>query len=112
MSEIKEDKRMKVLDIEYTNLTDMKKSPSKAFEKAKETNTGVYVFRNSKPYGVVLTSEQYEGLNREIENLQDRLDELTISERLTDPNVKTYTEKEVLGDRLDNVTYDDDDGWE
>ena len=103
---------MKVLDIEYTNLTDMKKSPSKAFEKAKETNTGVYVFRNSKPYGVVLTREQYEELNKKIESLQDKIDELTISKRLTDPDVKIYTEKEVLGDRLDNITYDDDDGWE
>lgn len=103
---------MKILDVPYTNLSDMKKSPTSAFDKARESNTGVYVFKNSKPYGVVMTNEQYEKLNLEIETLYDKIDEMIVKERLADINVKTYTEKEVLGDALASVTYDDNDGWE
>ncbi|MFD2831046.1 hypothetical protein [Corticicoccus populi] len=103
---------MKILDVPYTSLSDMKKSPANAFVKARESKTGVYVFKNSKPYGVVMTSEQYEELNLEIESLYDKIDELIVKERIAETNIKVYSEEEVLGDVLNNVEYDDNDGWE
>lgn len=103
---------MKILNVPHTNITEMKQSPSAAFDKAKEANSGVYVFKNNKPYGVVMTTDQYETMYNKIEMLQDRLEEYVIRERLAESEYKTYTEKEALGDRLDSVTYDENDGWE
>lgn len=89
----------------------MKRSAESAFDEVRKGNTGVCVLKNGKPYGVVLTSEQYENLNLEIEMLYDKLDELIVKERITETNIKVFTEKDILGDALNNVTYDDDDGW-
>lgn len=46
--------KMRILDVPYINITDMKKSPRSAFEKAEEFNSIVHVLRNNKPYGVVM----------------------------------------------------------
>lgn len=102
---------MKTLNVPIINLTELKTSPGSAFDLARESNSGVYVFKNNKPYGVVLTVEQYEGLHSEIDGLYEKIDEFSLRERLADTDLKTYTEKEVLGDRLKDVTYDENDGW-
>lgn len=102
---------MRILDVPYINITDMKKSPRSAFEKAEEFNSIVHVLRNNKPYGVVMKPDQYEAMYNEIESLQDRLEEYIIKERLVESKIKTHNEKEVLDNRLDQVTIDENDGW-
>ena len=72
---------MKILDVPHTNITEMKQSPGSAFDKAKESNSDVYVFKNNKPYGVVMTTDQYEAMYNKTEMLQDRLEEYVIRER-------------------------------
>ncbi|WP_052256832.1 type II toxin-antitoxin system Phd/YefM family antitoxin [Salinicoccus sp. YB14-2] len=103
---------MKILDVPHTNITEMKQSPSASFDKAKESESGVYVFKNNKPYGVVMTTDQYEAMYNKIEMLQESLEEYVIRERLAESDYKTYTEKEALGNHLDSVAYDENDGWE
>lgn len=103
---------MKILDVPHTNITEMKQSPSAAFDKAKESESGGYVLKNNKPYGVVMTTDQYEAMYNKIEMLQESLEEYVIRERLAESDYKTYTEKEALGNRLDSVAYDENDGWE
>ena len=73
--------KMKILDVPHTNITEMKQSPGSVFDKVKESNPDVYVFKNNKPYGVVMTTDQYEAMYNKIEMLQDRLEEYVIRER-------------------------------
>src|SRR5699024_7905469 len=73
--------KMKILDVPHTNITEMKQSPGSVFDKVKESNPDVYVFKNNKPYGVVMTTDQYEAMYNKTEMLQDRLEEYVIRER-------------------------------
>ena len=82
------------------------------FKEAEERNNGVYIFNRDKVAGVVLTQEQYENMNNEIEALYDRIDELIVKERLKDTNVKTYSVEEATGINLDDIELDENDGWE
>ncbi|MCG1010918.1 hypothetical protein J4760_12890 [Salinicoccus sp. ID82-1] len=103
---------MKTLDVPFKSISDVKKSPMTIFEEAKERNNGVYIFNRDKVAGVVLTQDQYESMNSEIEALYDRIDELIVKERLQDKNIKTYSVEEVTGINLDDIELDDNDGWE
>src|SRR5699024_126208 len=73
--------KMKILDVQQTNITEMKQSQGSAVDEAKEYNRDVYVYKNNKPYGVVMTTDQYEAMYNKIEMLQDRLEEYVIRER-------------------------------
>ncbi|MEZ2459038.1 hypothetical protein ACBR55_10705 [Salinicoccus roseus] len=103
---------MKTLDVPFKSISDIKKSPMTIFEEAKARNNGVYIFNRDKVAGVVLTQEQYENMNSEIEALYDRIDELIVKERLQDKNPKTYSVEAVTGINLDDIELDDNDGWE
>ena len=103
---------MKIMDVPFKSISDVKRAPMGVFNEARESRNGVYILNNNKAVGVALTPEQYESMSKEIESLYDRIDELTVKARLAEPNIKTYTEEEVLGNRLDDVTYDENDGWE
>jgi|TARA_B100000809_G_C15105352_1_gene518526 PHD/YefM family antitoxin component YafN of YafNO toxin-antitoxin module len=103
---------MKTLDVPFKSISDVKKSPMTIFKEAEERNNGVYIFNRDKVAGVVLTQEQYENMNNEIEALYDRIDELIVKERLKDTNVKTYSVEEATGINLDNIELDENDGWE
>ncbi|MFX4304204.1 hypothetical protein F8N00_02345 [Exiguobacterium sp. A1_3_1] len=60
----------------------------------------------------MLTQQQYESLNKEIEELYSRLDDLTVEMRLSNKNVRTYTDSEVCGERETHpATIDEMDGW-
>lgn len=80
---------------------------------------GVYIFNRGTVAGVILTQEQYESaneeidtLNAEIEALYDQMDELIVKQRLADSNVETYTVEEVTCVTLDDIEFDENDGWE
>ena len=89
------------------------------FKEADETNNGVYLFNRGSVAGVMLTQEQYESVNEEIEKLNveievlyDQIDELVVKERIADTNVKTYSVEETTGVNLDDIEFDENDGWE
>lgn len=103
---------MKILDVPHKSISDVKNSPMKIFEQANITNNGVYIFNRNSVAGVMITQEQYEGLNAEIDALYDKIDEMVVKERLADTNVKTYSVEEVTGINLDDVEFDENDGWE
>ena len=45
----------KILDVPTTSISEVKKSPTIVFKKAKEENTPVYVFNRGAVAGVMLT---------------------------------------------------------
>ena len=104
---------MRTLDIPTTSISDVKRSPMEAFQRADCEAAGVYVFNREKVAGVMLTQQQYESLNKEIEELYSRLDDLTVEMRLSNKNVRTYSDSEVRGARVNPPsTIDEMDGWE
>lgn len=93
---------MRTLDIPTTSISDVKRSPMEAFQRA-----------DCEAAGVMLTQQQYESLNKEIEELYSRLDDLTVEMRLSNKNVRTYSDSEVRGARVNPPsTIDEMDGWE
>lgn len=104
---------MRILDIPTTSISDVKRSPMEAFQRADREAAGVYVFNREKVAGVMLTQQQYESLNKEIEELYSRLEDLTVEMRLSNKNVRTYTDLEVRGEQGTHpTTIDELDGWE
>jgi len=111
---------MQTMKVPFSNITELKKSPTKLFEEAKSRKTGVYVFNRDQPAGVVLAVADYEELVNQNEELQDRLFELeqdyVVSQRLIKQekeNKPLMADKTVRGPAADDVpTIDENDGWE
>jgi len=104
---------MQTLDIPTASITDVKKSPSSVFKLAEANNNAVYVFNRGTVSGVMLTKEQYESLNRQIEDLEDRLLDSEVARRLAERNVKTYSDAKVRGNAAKATpVLDNNDGWE
>lgn len=104
---------MKTLDVPTTNISELKKSPTKAFETARRSKTGVYVFNRDTPAGVVLSVNDYEKLVKENNRLQDKLSKLEIERRVKEKDPKLYTDKAVRGNvATKDSKIDEDDGWE
>ena len=104
---------MRILDVPTTSISEVKRSPMEAFQKADQEAAGVYVFNREKVAGVMLTQKQYESLNKEIEELYDQLADLMTEKRLLNENVPAFSDKEVRG-AIANETpvIDKEDGWE
>lgn len=104
---------MKVLNVPMTSISEVKRSPMEVFEKAAHESSGVYVFNREKVAGVMLTQQQYETLNKEIEELHEQMANLIAEKRLMKKNIATFTDAEVRGD-LANIppVIDKEDGWE
>jgi len=111
---------MQTMKVPFSNITELKKSPTKLFEEAKSRKTGVYVFNRDQPAGVVLAVADYEELVNQNEELQDRLFELeqdyVVSQRLIKQekeNKPLMADKTVRGPAADDVPIiDENDGWE
>lgn len=104
---------MRILDIPTTSISDVKRSPMAAFQKADQEAAGVYVFNREKVAGVMLTQKQYESLNREIDELYDQLADLTAEKRLLTKNIATISDLEVRGAvAAAPPVIDEEDGWE
>ena len=104
---------MDTMNVPTMSISEVKKSPSKAFSLARDANNGVYVFNHGTVSGVMLASEQYEGLLERLERYEEELLLIEVERRLRNKSVKTYTDEEVRGktartQRLNN----EDDGWE
>ena len=104
---------MKILNVPTTSISEVKRSPMDIFQTAEKEDTGVYVFNREKVAGVMVTQEQYESLNKEIEDLHDQLAHVIAEKRLLTEKVKTYSDKEVRGSVANAEPFiDDEDGWE
>ncbi|KKK33931.1 hypothetical protein WN59_10005 [Salinicoccus sediminis] len=103
---------MKIMDVPMKSVSDIKRSPMSIFEEAKTSENGVYIFNRNEVVGVALTREQYESIHKEIENLYDRIDELTVKERLANDNRQAISAKDVIGFDLNEEKIDENDGWE
>lgn len=103
---------MKTLDVPFKSITDIKKSPMGIFNEAKKSNNGVYILNNNKTVGVALTVEQYKTMNDKIESLYDRIEELVLKERLQDKNRGSIPVNDVIGMDIDDIEFDENDGWE
>lgn len=103
---------MRILDIPTTSISDVKRSPMRAFQTADREEAGVYVFNREKVAGVMLTQEQYESLNKEIEDLYSQLDDLMVEKRLLAKTVQTFSDTEVRGEiATHSPILDEEDGW-
>ena len=105
--------RMQVLDIPTASISEVKKSPDSVFRKAAESKNAVYVFNRGDVSGVMMTREQYESLNKELEELEDRLFDAQVALRLSARDVKRYPDSSVRHAAAKVApVLDENDGWE
>ena len=103
----------KILDVPTTSISEVKKSATIVFKKAKADNTPVYVFNRGDVAGVILTQEQYESLTNENEVLHERVLDLEVEKRLVIKDLALYSDEEVRGANADQFrTIDANDGRE
>lgn len=104
---------LKIIQNKTVSISDVKRSPTDVFREAKESNAGVYVFNRGEIAGVMLTQEQYNGLNEELSVLYERIIEMEAAQRLSKEKVKTLTDLEVRGAIAEEMpVIDENDGWE
>lgn len=109
-----------MMNVPFSNITDLKKSPTKLFNRAKNKKTGVYIFNRDQPAGVVLAVADYEKLVKQNEELQDQLFEMeqdyVVLQRILKqdrehtPMVDDKTVRGALAD--EEPVIDENDGWE
>lgn len=107
---------MKILNVPITNVSELKKSPRKVIDNAKKQKNGVYIFNRNHPEAVVVSVKDYEQMVNKICELEDQLLDYKV-EKIAGERIKKdhkgYSEKEVFGPNgLDDVTENEDDGWE
>ncbi|WP_442861668.1 type II toxin-antitoxin system Phd/YefM family antitoxin [Carnobacterium sp. CS13] len=104
---------MKILDIPTSSISEVKRSPMEIFQRADKEAAGVYVFNREKVAGVMLTQNQYESLNKEVDGLYDQIADLITEKRLLNEKVATFSDSEVRGEIAnERPIIDEDDGWE
>lgn len=103
---------LRTLDVQTSNISKLKKSPSTLFDQAKKAKSGIYIFNRNTPSGIVMSVHDYENMVHEIEKLQEKLYDFEVAERIKN-NTKLYSDEEVRGLSSDeNVELDENDGWE
>lgn len=104
---------MKILDIPTSSISEVKRSPMEIFQRADKEAAGVYVFNREKVAGVMLTQNQYESLNKEVDGLYDQIADLITEKRLLNEKVANFSDSEVRGEIAnERPIIDEDDGWE
>ena len=104
---------MQTLSVPTASITEVKKSPDTVFALAADANNAVYVFNRGTVSGIMMTQEQFESLNRQIEELEDRVLDAEVARRLSDGGIKTYSDASVRGAAAKAAAVlDENDGWE
>ena len=103
---------MKILDVPTASISEVKRSPAAVFERSQEAENGVYVLSRGDVAGVMLTREQFESLNRRIEELEEDLVLLEAARRLGEDDGRRLPDDEVRSARARAVPFSEDDGWE
>lgn len=75
---------MKILDVPTRPISQVMRSPLEIFQLARQEGAGVYIFNDEQVAGVMISQEQYESLNKEIEFLHDQLAHLVAEKRILD----------------------------
>ncbi|SJN25029.1 hypothetical protein FM115_03200 [Marinilactibacillus psychrotolerans 42ea] len=107
-----------IRNIPKGSISDVKKSPMDIFKKSEELKQGVYILNRDNVAGVMISKQQYEGLLDLIEELEEKVLETKVAERLarydTQDSPETYTVEEVFGKTLMEMQFDPDeeDEWE
>lgn len=103
---------LKTLDVPTSNISKLKKSPSALFDQAEKAKSGIYIFNRNTPSGIVMSVKDYENMVHEIEQLQDKIYDLEVVDRIKN-NSKLYSDEEVRGASSHRkIELDDNDGWE
>lgn len=98
-----------------TKISDIRKYPMDYFKIAKEKKKEVYVLNNNSVAGVMIDKETFDQLNSYVEELEDEILYLNVEKRINDIDKNhsaLVSEQDVLGNRLDNVEWSENDGWE
>lgn len=81
----------------------------------KEKKKEIYVLNNNSVAGVMIDKETFNQLTSYVEELEDEILYLNVEKRINDIDKKhtlLVPEHEVLGNRLNNVEWSENDGWE
>ncbi len=105
----------KINDSLMTKISDVRKSPMDYFNLSKQEKKEVYVLNNNSVAGIMIDKDTFDQLNNYIQELEDEILYLNVEKRINDiqqdPS-NLVSEQDVLGNRLDNVEWSENDGWE
>lgn len=105
---------LETMTVPTTSVSELKQSPKKVIEKAIDSRNGVYVLNRNKPQAVVLGINEYENMVNLLDELDEKLYDLQVAERLKNADTEpTYSDFEVRGPiALEKPIIDENDGWE
>lgn len=98
-----------------TKISDVRKSPMDYFKVSKKENKEIYVLNNNSVAGVLLDKGTFDHMNSYIQELEDEILYLKAESRINEIRKDRsvfVSEKEVLGNRLDDIEWSENDGWE
>ena len=98
-----------------TKISDVRKSPMDYFKLSKEKKKEVYVLNNNSVAGVMIDKNTFDDLNSYVREFEDEILYLNVEKRMNDIDNSSSSlipEKDVLGNRLENVKWAENDGWE
>ncbi|MEE8824507.1 hypothetical protein LASUN_22880 [Lentilactobacillus sunkii] len=97
---------MTVLNTPLMSVTELQKSPTKAFEKAKWNETGVFVLKRNEMLGVILSKKDYDKIMYELEELRCKVFDAGIEHKMNNNIPEHYTDYEMLGPTNDSMILD------
>lgn len=109
---------LKTLNVPTSNISTLKKNPTKIFDNARNEKTGVYIFNRNTPAGIVMSVNDYENMVKKINQLEDKILDLQVEEnaaqRVQNYDGIRFSDEEVRGKELAHriPTIDENDGWE
>ena len=98
-----------------TKISDIRKSPMDYFKMSKEKKKEIYVLNNNSVAGVMIDKDTFDDLNSYVRELEDEILYLNVKKRMNDIDNSSSSlipEKDVLGNRLENLKWAENDGWE
>ena len=98
-----------------TKISDVRKSPMDYFKLSKEKKKEVYVLNNNSVAGVMIDKNTFDDLNSYVREFEDEILYLNVEKRMNDIDNSSSSlipEKDVLGNRLENVKWAENDGCE
>ena len=88
---------MTVLNTPLISVSELKKSPTKAFQRAKLNQTGVFVIKHDQMLGVLLSLRDYDKIMKEIDELRWKVYNAGIEHNMNNNVPYLYTDYEFLG---------------
>lgn len=98
-----------------TKISDVRKSPMDYFKLSKQQNKEVYVLNNNSVAGVMIDKDTFEDVKSYIHELENQVLYLNAEKRINDMDknkTSLVSEQDILGSRLDDAEWSENDGWE